>query len=286
MVRSKLLDSSPGQRLRRLIEDETLQVPGAPFALCATLAEQAGYSAVYLSGAAFSAAALARPDTGLFSLEQLAIQAERLRQASDLPVIVDADTGFGKVADCVIQLETAGVAAIQLEDQTFPKRCGHLEGKQVVGVEVMCQTIAEAAEARCNAELILIGRTDARATDGLQVAIDRAARYVEAGADWIFPEALKSKDEFKQFSKAINVPLIANMTEFGASPLLTHQELAELGFAVVLYPVTLLRVAMKAIEAALAVIADAGTQEELIDLMQTRDELYELLDYDPATTAE
>ena len=280
------MDSSSGQRLRRLIEDATLQVPGVPFALCATLAEQAGYSAVYLSGAAFSSAALALPDTGLFSLEQLAIQAERLCQASDLPVIVDADTGFGKVAECVLRLEAAGVAAIQLEDQTFPKRCGHLDGKQVVAVEEMCHTIAEAAEARRNAELILIGRTDARATDGLQAAIDRAARYVEAGADWIFPEALKSKEEFEQFSKAIDVPLIANMTEFGASPLLTHQELAELGFAVVLYPVTLLRVAMKAIEAALLVIADSGTQEELLDLMQTRDQLYELLDYDPAAPLE
>ena len=280
------MDSSPGQRLRRLIDEATIQVPGTPFALCAPLAEQAGYSAVYLSGAAFSAAALSLPDTGLFSLEQLASQAERLCQAPNLPVIVDADTGFGKVAECVQQLEAAGVAAIQLEDQTFPKRCGHLEGKQVVPVQEMCQTIAEAAGARRNAELILIGRTDARAIDGLEAAIDRAARYVEAGADWIFPEALKSKEEFDQFAKAIDVPLIANMTEFGASPLLTHEELAALGFAVVLYPVTLLRVAMKAIEAALAVIADAGSQEELLDLMQTRDQLYELLDYDPAAPAE
>jgi len=280
------LDNSPGRKLRQLVVDATLQVPGAPFPLCAPLAEQAGYSAIYLSGAAFSAASLALPDTGLFSLEQLAGQAERLCLASNLPVIVDADTGFGRVSECVIQLEAAGAAAIQLEDQTFPKRCGHLEGKQVVPVEEMCHSISEAARARRNTDLILIGRTDARATDGLDNAIFRAERYVEAGADWIFPEALKSAEEFAQFAKAIDVPLIANMTEFGTSPLLSHQELAAIGFAVVLYPVTLLRVAMKAIEAALAVIADAGTQEELLDLMQTRDQLYELLDYDPSATAE
>ncbi|MDG2407869.1 MAG: isocitrate lyase/phosphoenolpyruvate mutase family protein [Pirellulales bacterium] len=283
---NKLLDSAPGTQLRRLVQDATLQVPGAPFALCAPLAEQAGYSAVYLSGAGFSAAALALPDTGLFSLDELVVQAERLCRASNLPVIVDADTGFGKISECVAQLEAAGVAAIQLEDQTFPKRCGHLEGKQVVPVEEMCQKIASAATARQNKDLILIGRTDARATDGLDAAIDRAARYLEAGADWIFPEALKSREEFTQFAAAIDAPLIANMTEFGAGPLLTHQELTELGFAVVLYPVTLLRVAMKAIETALAFIDDAGTQEELLDLMQTRNELYELLDYDPSAPSE
>ena len=283
---NKLLDSAPGTRLRRLVQDATLQVPGAPFALCAPLAEQAGYSAVYLSGAGFSAAALALPDTGLFSLDELVVQAERLCRASNLPVIVDADTGFGKISECVAQLEAAGVAAIQLEDQTFPKRCGHLEGKQVVPVEEMCQKIASAATARHNKDLVLIGRTDARATDGLDAAIGRAVRYLEAGADWIFPEALKSKEEFTQFAAAIDAPLIANMTEFGAGPLLTHQELTELGFAVVLYPVTLLRVAMKAIETALAFIDDAGTQEELLDLMQTRNELYELLDYDPSAISE
>ena len=283
---NKLLDSAPGTQLRRLVQDATLQVPGAPFALCAPLAEQAGYSAVYLSGAGFSAAALALPDTGLFSLDELVVQAERLCRASNLPVIVDADTGFGKISECVAQLEAAGVAAIQLEDQTFPKRCGHLEGKQVVPVEEMCQKIASAATARHNKDLVLIGRTDARATDGLDAAIGRAVRYLEAGADWIFPEALKSKEEFTQFAAAIDAPLIANMTEFGAGPLLTHQELTELGFAVVLYPVTLLRVAMKAIETALAFIDDVGTQEELLDLMQTRNELYELLDYDPSAPSE
>ena len=276
------MPSSPGTRLRTLIQDATIQVPGAPFALCAPLAEQAGYSAVYLSGAAFSSAALAVPDTGLFSLEELVVQAQRLCRASELPVLVDADTGFGKVPECVAQLEAAGVAAIQLEDQTFPKRCGHLEGKQVVPVEEMCEKIASAAAARRDENLVLIARTDARGTDGMDAAIDRATRYLEAGADWIFPEALKTKDEFAQFAASIESPLIANMTEFGAGPLLSLTELADLGFSAVLYPVTLLRVAMKAIEAALAVILDAGTQEELLDLMQTREQLYELLAYDPS----
>ena len=275
------MNQSPGSQLRALVSEATIQVPGAPFALCARLAEQAGYGAVYLSGAAFSAASLAVPDTGRFSLDDLVLQSERLCRASALPVIVDADTGFGRVADCVTRLQGAGVGAIQLEDQTFPKRCGHLEGKQVVPVETMCERVAEAATARGESELVLIARTDARGTDGMEAAIERAERYVAAGADWSFPEALKTREEFAAFAEAIDVPLVANMTEFGTSPLLTLSELADLGFAVVLYPVTLLRVAMKAIEAALVVIGDAGTQEELLDLMQTRDELYELLDYFP-----
>lgn len=264
------------------MQETTIQVPGAPFALCARLAEQSGYGAVYLSGAAFSAATLAVPDVGLFSLDALVLQTERLCRATELPVIVDADTGFGKVEESVTQLEAAGAAAIQLEDQTFPKRCGHLEGKQVVSVEEMCEKIAAASAARRDVNVVLIARTDARGTDGLDAAVERARRYLAAGADWIFPEALKSPEEFTAFAAAIDAPLVANMTEFGAGPLLSLAELAEIGFAVVLYPVTLLRVAMKAIEAALAVIGDAGTQEELLDLMQTREELYELLDYDPA----
>ena len=279
------MNQSPGGQLRGLVAEATLQVPGAPFALCARLAEQAGYGAVYLSGAAFSAAALAVPDTGRFSLDDLVLQSERLARAAELPVIVDADTGFGRVRECVTRLEGAGVAAIQLEDQTFPKRCGHLEGKQVVSIDTMCERVAEAATARGESQLVLIARTDARGTDGVEAAIGRAERYVAAGADWICPEALQTREEFAAFAEAIDVPLVANMTEFGGSPLLTLSELADLGFAAVLYPVTLLRVAMKAIEAALAVIGDAGTQEELLDLMQTREELYELLDYDPTADA-
>ena len=273
---------SPGQQLRDLVVDETIQVPGAPSALAARLIERAGFGAMYLSGAAFSAGVLGLPDVGLFTLTELAQQTAYLTKASSLPLIVDADTGFGEalnVERTVIELEAAGAAAIQLEDQQLPKRCGHLSGKSLVEPEVMCAKVRAACAAREDTSLVIIARTDARGVTSLADAIERAKRYIDAGADWIFPEALLTKDEFAQFSQAIEVPLVANMTEFGKSPLLTLEELAELGYSAVLYPVTLLRVAMKATEAALNFLAADGSQQELLDLMQTREELYDLLDY-------
>lgn len=273
---------SPGKRLRQLIEDSTIQVPGAPSALFARLIEDCGYDAMYLSGAAFSAGTLALPDVGLVTLTELAQQATYLTRACALPLIVDADTGFGEalnVERAIVELEAAGAAAVQLEDQQFPKRCGHLAGKSLVESSAMCEKLRAAAAARADADLVLIARTDARGVTSLDDAIDRARRYLDAGADWIFPEALRSKEEFEQFARAVEAPLIANMTEFGISPLLTLQELADLGYSAVLYPVTLLRVAMKACEAALNLIAAEGTQADILDLMQTREELYNLLDY-------
>jgi methylisocitrate lyase len=273
---------SPGQRLRQLIEDATVQVPGAPNALLARLIESCGYDAMYLSGAAFSAGVLALPDVGLFTLTELAQQTNYLTRACALPLIVDADTGFGEalnVERTIVELEAAGAAAIQLEDQQFPKRCGHLAGKSLIEPAAMCEKLRAAAAARADANLVLIARTDARGVTSLEDAIDRAQRYLEAGADWIFPEALRTKDEFERFARTIEAPLVANMTEFGASPLLTLEELADLGYSVVLYPVTILRVAMKACEAALNLIAAEGTQSDILDLMQTREELYDLLDY-------
>lgn len=273
---------TPGKRLRELVEDQTIQVPGAPSALMARLIEQCGFGAMYLSGAAFSAGVLGLPDVGLFTLSELVQQTTYLTRACALPLIVDADTGFGEalnVERTVIELEAAGAAAIQLEDQQFPKRCGHLAGKSLVEPAAMCAKLRAAAGAKADADFIVIGRTDARGVTNLDDAIERAKRYLDAGADWIFPEALQSKHEFEQFSRAIDAPLIANMTEFGKSPLLTLEELAELGYSAVLYPVTLLRVAMKACEAALNLIAADGTQQDILDLMQTREELYELLEY-------
>ena len=173
----------------------------------------------------------------------------------------------------------AGVAAIQLEDQQLPKRCGHLSGKSLVEPEEMCAKLRAAVAARNDPDLVIIARTDARGVTNLDDALDRARRYLDAGADWIFPEALASRDEFARFADEIKAPLVANMTEFGKSPLLSYDELAELGYAAALYPVTLFRVAMKATEAALAVLASEGTQRDLLDLMQTRDELYDLLGY-------
>jgi methylisocitrate lyase len=248
----------------------------------ARLIEQCGFEAMYLSGAAFSAGVLGLPDVGLFTLTELAQQTTYLTRACGLPLIVDADTGFGEalnVERTIIELEAAGAAAIQLEDQQFPKRCGHLAGKSLVEPEAMCAKLRAAAEAKADPDLIILARTDARGVTDIGDAIERAKRYLDAGADWIFPEALQSKAEFEEFARAIDAPLVANMTEFGKSPLLTLDELADLGYSAVLYPVTLLRVSMKACEAALNLLAADGTQSDILDLMQTREELYDLLEY-------
>ncbi len=275
-------DSSPGQMLREAVAGATIQVPGAFNALVGRLIEQAGYDAAYLSGAALSAGMMALPDVGLFTLNELVAQTAFLTRSVTIPVIVDADTGFGEtmnVERTVGELEVAGAAAIQLEDQRLPKRCGHLSGKTLVETPEMCAKIRAATSARNDSSLVIIARTDARGVTSVDDAITRAKAYLEAGADWIFPEALRGPEEFEKFAREIDAPLVANMTEFGQSPLLTLDELAELGYAAVLYPVTMMRVAMRAVEAALAVLADEGTQQSLLDLMQTRQELYDLLGY-------
>lgn len=273
---------SPGQLLRDAVADSTIQVPGAFNALVGRLVAQAGYDAVYLSGAALSAGTLAMPDVGLFTLSELVTQTNYLTRSVAIPVIVDADTGFGEainVERTVQELEAAGAAAIQLEDQRLPKRCGHLSGKLLVETAEMCAKLRAAAEARTDPSLVIIARTDARGVTSVDDAITRAKAYLDAGADWIFPEAMRGPEEFERFAGAVNAPLVANMTEFGQSPLLSLDELANLGYAAVLYPVTMMRVAMRAVEAALAVLADDGTQQSLLDLMQTRQELYDLLGY-------
>jgi methylisocitrate lyase len=273
---------SPGKLLRDAVVDSTIQVPGAFNALVGRLIENAGYDAMYLSGAAFSAGTLALPDVGLFTLSEMAQQTAYLTRRVKIPVIVDADTGFGatlNVERTIIELESAGAAAIQLEDQELPKRCGHLSGKSLIEPAEMCAKLRAAAAARSDPNLVLLARTDARGVSGIDDAIERAKRYLDAGADWIFPEALADLKEFEQFADAIDAPLVANMTEFGKSQLLTLDDLAGLGYAAVLYPVTMLRVAMKAVEAALAIIANEGSQSEMLDLMQSRQELYDLLEY-------
>jgi methylisocitrate lyase len=226
---------------------------------------------------------LAMPDVGLFTLTELAQQVAYLSARVGVPVIVDADTGFGDTTNIertVTELERAGAAAIQLEDQQLPKRCGQLSGKLLVGADAMCAKLRAATSARTDDSTVIIARTDARGVEGLEGAIDRAQQYIAAGADWIFPEALASREEFQSFASEISVPLVANMTEFGKSPLLDFDDLSAMGYRVVLYPVTLLRVAMKAIESTLTILAADGTQRELLDLMQTRQELYDLLEYD------
>ncbi|MFV2070208.1 MAG: methylisocitrate lyase [Pirellulales bacterium] len=274
---------SPARALREAVSaGEFLAIPGAPCALAGRLIEEAGFPAVYLSGAALSAGVLALPDIGLVTLSELAQQTGYLTQQVDIPVIVDADTGFGEalhVERTVWELERAGAAAIQLEDQQLPKRCGHLSGKSLVETSVMAAKLRAAVAARTDPDLVVIARTDARDAEGIDRAIDRAKAYLDAGADWIFPEAMLNRDDFKQFAQAIDAPLLANMTEFGKSPLIARDELRELGYAAVLYPVTLLRIAMKAMETLLAVLRTEGTQVEMLDLMQTREELYELIGY-------
>ncbi len=274
---------SKGKLLRDAVADATILVPGAFNPLVGRMIEQAGFEAMYLSGGAFSAGTLALPDIGLFTLTELVEHTRLLTRATELPVIVDADTGFGEAVNVertVRELEAVGAAAIQLEDQRLPKRCGHLSGKSLVEPSEMCAKLRAAAAARDDRNLVIIARTDARGVTDLDDAIARARLYLEAGADWIFPEALKTPEEFTAFAEAVDAPLVANMTEFGQSPLLSLDELAELGYSAVLMPVTLLRVAMKAVEVALDVIADEHSQRSLLDLMQTRQELYDLLRYD------
>jgi methylisocitrate lyase len=280
-----------GAALRRAVTEETLGIVGAPFALAGKLVEQAGFDAIYLSGAAFSAGGLGVPDIGLFTRDQLVEQTRILARAVSIPLVVDADTGFGgprDVEETVRLLEAAGAAAIQIEDQVGPaaggKRCGHLAGKEVVPAEAMCERIAAAVAGRRDQGTVIIGRTDARSVHGLDDCLRRLHAYRAAGADWLFPEALATRDEFARVGgefAADATPLLANMTEFGVGPLISIPDLAACGFAAVLYPVTLLRLAMKALEAGLAVIAAEGTQESLLDLMQSREELYDLLGYDP-----
>ncbi len=274
---------TPGQMLRETVATTAIQVPGAPNALAGRLIEEAGFVATYLSGAALSAGVLALPDVGLFTLTELFEQVQYISSRVTIPVIVDADTGFGDTANVertIAQLERAGAAAIQLEDQELPKRCGHLSGKTLVSTEAMCAKLRAASAARSDEHTVIIGRTDARGVENLEAAINRAREYVRAGADWIFPEALANREEFQAFAEAVDVPLVANMTEFGKSPLLDFDDLVAMGFRVVLYPVTLLRVAMKAMESTLTMLAADGTQRDLLDLMQTRQELYDLLEYD------
>jgi methylisocitrate lyase len=280
-----------GAALREQATSETLGIVGAPFALAAKLVEAAGFDAVYLSGAALSAGTLGVPDIGLFTRDQLVEQTRILARATTIPIVVDADTGFGSpadVAETVRLLEEAGAAAVQIEDQpgvaAGGKRCGHLGGKEVVDQAVMRERIAAAVAGRRDPGTVIIARSDARGVSGLEDLLVRLHAYQAAGADWLFPEALPARDEFMQLGRefAGGPLLLANMTEFGKGPLVSIPDLARYGFGAVLYPVTLLRLAMKAMEAGLAVIADEGTQESLLDLMLSREELYDMLDYDPA----
>ncbi len=259
-----------------------LRFPGAFNGLVARLVAEAGFEGTYLSGAALSAS-LALPDLGLTTLSEVTQRTAEIARACDLPVLVDADTGFGEplnAARTVQLLEDAGAAGCHIEDQVNPKRCGHLDGKQVVSRAEMVTRIAAASAARRDTNFVLCARTDARAIEGLGGAIERAKAYVDAGADLIFPEALTGPAEFETFAAAVRAPILANMTEFGKSELSDASTLEAAGVRVVIYPVTTLRLAMGAVERGLRELASAGTQVSLIGEMQTRARLYEVLDYD------
>lgn len=261
---------------------QLLRLPGAFNGLVARLIAEAGFEGTYLSGAALSAS-LALPDLGLTTLSEVAQRAAEITRACDLPVLVDADTGFGEplnAARTMQLLEDAGASGCHLEDQVNPKRCGHLDGKQVVSRSEMVRRIAAACAARRDANFVLCARTDARAIEGIDGAIERAKAYVDAGADLIFPEALTGPSEFAAFAEAVPAPILANMTEFGKSELCDTATLRDCGVRVVIYPVTTLRLAMGAVERGLRELATAGTQAALIGEMQTRARLYEVLDYD------
>ena len=275
--------ASPGRRLRAAWTAAALPVPGVFNALVGRMAERLGFSAVYLSGAALSAS-LGLPDVGLVTLTEFVETARNIASATSLPLLCDADTGFGEainVERTVRLFEDAGVAGIHLEDQQLPKRCGHLSGKQLVEAEFMAAKIRAAASARRNADFVVIARTDARSVLGFDEVVRRAHLYVAAGADAVFPEALESRDEFAAFARALApIPLLANMTEFGRSPSLDFAELSALGYRLILYPVTTLRAALHAAQAVLADILAKGHQRDHLGRMLTRAELYDLLDYE------
>ncbi len=269
-------------KLRELIEkEEILVVPGVYAPSIAMLAEKLGFKAVYLSGAALTGL-LGIPDLGLITLTEVVMFTRYITSKINIPLIVDADTGFGEVLNverAVRELEDAGASAIQIEDQVLPKKCGHLPGKEVVPVEEMVEKIIAATKSRRSRDFLIIARTDARSVEGLDKAIERARIYAEAGADIIFPEALETREEFEIFAKKINAPLLANMTEFGRSPLLSVEELKRLGYKIVLFPVTTFRASMKASEKILKVILEKGTQRDNLDTLMTRSEFYELINY-------
>ncbi|TFV98141.1 methylisocitrate lyase [Orlajensenia leifsoniae] len=265
-----------------LASGELLRLPGAFNPLSARLIERKGFEGVYISGAVLSAD-LGLPDIGLTTLTEVAGRSKQIARMTELPAIVDADTGFGEpmnVARTVQEMEDAGVAGLHIEDQVNPKRCGHLDGKQVVDEHTALQRIRAAVDARRDPNFLIMARTDIRAVDGLQAAIDRAKALVDAGADAIFPEAMANLSEFEAIRAAVDVPLLANMTEFGKSELFTTQQLADVGMNIVIWPVSLLRLAMGAAMAGLDELTDAGNLTGKLGDMQHRSELYELIDYE------
>ncbi len=274
-------EEHPTTKLRSLLTSNKgiIQIPGAHDAMAALLAKEQGFNTLYLSGAAFSAS-LGLPDLGLITLTELAARSKEITRATGLPLLVDIDTGFGSVLNVtrtIQELVDAGVAAVQMEDQDLPKKCGHLNGKKLVSTDDMIEKILAARKA--SPDIVIVARTDAKSVEGFDAAVERAKAYMQAGADAIFPEALQTEEEFKRFAKEVDAPLLANMTEFGQTPYFTAQQFEEWGYKMVIYPVTSLRIAAKAIENVYSLIKETGSQKDALEQMQTRKELYETIKY-------
>ena len=274
---------TPGLLFKKAIEAERpLQVIGAINAYHAKLAEKTGYKAIYLSGGGVAAGSLGVPDLGISTLEDVLIDIRRITDSSSLPLLVDVDTGFGgafNIARTIRSVEKSGAAAVHIEDQIQAKRCGHRPNKSIVSQNEMVDRIKSAVDAKNDENFIIMARTDALAVEGLQSAIDRSCACVEAGADMIFPEAINDLDTYKKFTKSVDVPVLANITEFGATPLFSLDELNSVGIAIALYPLSAFRAMNKAALNIYKGLREEGTQKNLVEQMQTREELYEFLDY-------
>ena len=283
MLFTNKTEAEKRQTLREgLASGRLLRFPGAHAPIVSRIAEETGFDGIYISGAALSAD-MALPDIGLTTLAEVSTRGRYIGGATDLPSIIDADTGFGEsmnAARTIRELEDAGLSGCHIEDQVLPKRCGHLDNKALVDTAEMVQKIRAAVDTRRDTNFLLMARTDANGVEGLNATIERGKAYVDAGADAFFPEALTDKKQYETVRAAFDIPLLANMTEFGKTPLLSVAELEELGFNIVIYPVTSLRLAMKAIEDGFAEIMEAGTQEGIVDRMQNRKRLYEVLKYE------
>lgn len=276
--------TSAGSRFRAALSSETpLQVAGCVNAYCARMADSSGFKAIYLSGAGVAAASLGLPDLAISTLDDVLTDVRRITDITDVPLLVDADTGFGasvlNIGRTVKALIKYGAGAMHIEDQVETKRCGHRPGKTLVSHEEMASRIKAAVDARTDPDFVVMARTDALAVEGLQAATDRACMYVEAGADMIFPEAVTELDMYRQFASAVKVPILANMTEFGVTPLYTMEELARANVSLVLYPLSAFRAMNSAALAAYRTIRHDGSQKNVVGAMQTRAELYSFLDY-------
>jgi methylisocitrate lyase len=273
---------SPGGALRSLLANGPIIAPGVYDAITARLAERAGAKAIYVSGAGVTNSMTALPDIALITQDEMARQANYACSAVQVPVFADADTGYGdtwNVRRTVSEFERAGLAGLHIEDQLAPKRCGHLDGKEVIPAADMCKKIRAAVDARSDPAFFIIARTDARGVNGLDDAIERGKTYVGAGADCIFPEGLQSEDEFEAFRKAVPGPLLANMTEFGKTPIIPALRFHDLGYEIVIFPMTAFRVMLKAVSDTYDALLRDGTQHSLLNRMLTRKELYDLIEY-------